>query len=496
MKKLYFTILILIFGTQMAFARSIPSQSLTKGESVTINVDYEIGDVAMTDRSVVDYLVQENRQSIYLNAKKEGFATLTLWNSKNEVQDSISISVYGVTLSNIIKEAKQAFRSITTIQYLVQDNTLRIVGEALSPSEFKRIQEFADRYAQVFSDVAMARAVLNTLTNRIEHAIATPGIKVRAVRNRIILEGVAYSSAAVKKAEEIAKLYAPDALNLIEIKKGNRSLGKEKMVQLDLYFMEIQKSALKTFGIQWAPGSFPKSESSNMSIGGGGGNGGVGGLAKSLIGFVLNLAPKIRFMKESGLGRVLENPTLFVKSGDSAQFFSGVQVPYYSQETVQFKEVGVKLLAEPIISGKDIDLKLSATISSPSPHIQGGINTHTIATTAYVPLGQAAVLGGILTNRDVKTYNRIPKNISTSTALFTLFLSKDFQSSNSELVVFVLPRVVDRVANAKAEQKKWKEMEEKIIKERSMKEYKKYLSKVDKLRKKKFKWPRRDRGIK
>ncbi|OGQ04909.1 MAG: hypothetical protein A2W61_07690 [Deltaproteobacteria bacterium RIFCSPLOWO2_01_44_7] len=470
----------LVFGTS-ASATSIPPQSLTKGESATISTDYEIGDVAVGDPKVVDFLIQENRKQIYLNAKGEGFTTLTLWDTKGEARDAIPITVYQTSLKGILSEAKQSFGSLKTIQFLVNDNTVRIIGEAPSPSDYKRIQAFASHYPQVVNEVNMAKPVLDTMTDKITKAIAIPGIKVRSVRDRIILEGVAYSQQAANKAYEIAKLYDPNCLNLVEVRQADRNPGKESMVQLDIYFMEVQKSALRTFGIEWAPGSFPSSDSATGSLGGGVSQGlGLAGIGQSLIGFVLNLLPKIRFVKEHGLGRVLENPTLFVKSGDLANFFSGVQVPYYSQQNVQFKEVGVKIDAQPIVANSDIDLKLSASISSPSPHIDGGINSHSLSTTAYIPSGQAFVLGGILSNRDVKTFNRVPKNLATSSALFTLFLSKDFQTSKSELVVFVLPKIVDQLTSATASQDQWQQMEEQLVKDRSMREYLEYMKKKKK----------------
>ena len=455
-----------ILTSRFAIAQMLAPQSLSRGEANTLVTEYEIGDVALTDPKVADFFIQEDRKSIYLNAKSEGFTTLTLWDKQGEARDVIPVTVYGTSLKGILGEAKQSFGSISSIQFVTQDDTIHIVGEAPSPSDYKRIQSFSARYPQIVNEVTLAKPVLDTLTIRIEKAIATPGIKVRSVRDRVILEGVAFSQSASNKAFEIAKLYDPNCLNLIEVKQGDRNPGKEPMVQLDIYFMEIQKSALRSFGIEWAPGSFPQ-----------GGGAGIGGLGQSLIGFVMNLLPKIRLIQEKGLGRVLENPTLFVKSGDLANFFSGVQVPYYAQQSVQFKEVGVKVEAQPIVAGSDIDLKLNATISSASPHIRGGINTHTLNTTAYLPLGQAVVLGGILSNRDVKTYNRVPKDLATSSALFTLFLSKDFQSSRSELVVFVLPRIADPLADAKAAQEEWQKREEAIVKERSMKEYLEYMKK-------------------
>ena len=465
------------FGFGISAQSAVSPQSLAKGESSVIQTDYEIGDVAIADPKVADFVIQDERKSLYLNAKNEGFTTLTLWNKDGELKDVIPVTVHNASLSAILREAEQSFASIKTIDFLVQDDVIRIVGEAPSPSDYKRIQSFAARYPQVLNEVVLAKPVLDTMTDRIEKAIAMPGINVRSVKDRVILEGVAFSQGAANKAYEIAKLYDPSALNLIEIRQGDRTLGKEEMVQIDLYFMEIQKSALRTFGIQWAPGSFPAGGGGGPFGGTEGGAGGIGGLGQSLIGFVFNLIPKIRFIREHGLGRVLENPTLFVKSGDLATFFSGVQVPYFAQQNVQFKEVGVKVETQPVVAGSDVDLKMSAQISTPSAHIDGGINTHSINTTAYIPSGQAMVLGGIMSGRDVKTYNRVPKDLSTSSALFTLFLSKDFQTDKTELVVFALPKIVSAAADVTALQEEWQQTEEQMLKDRSMKEYIEFMKK-------------------
>jgi len=131
--------------------------------------------------------------------------------------------------------------------------------------------------------VTLAKPVARTLISKIDKAIAMPGIKVRVVRDRVILEGVAFSQQQATKAHEIAKLYSPETLNLIEVKEKDRRVGKEEMVQLDLYFMEVQRSALRSFGVQWAPGSFPQNSGGNMSMGGAaGGEGAFSGLGKNI----------------------------------------------------------------------------------------------------------------------------------------------------------------------------------------------------------------------
>jgi pilus assembly protein CpaC len=265
------------------------------------------------------------------------------------------------------------------------------------------------------------------------------------MNDRLVMEGTAYSQEDYARAEKVAQVYEGDVVNLIKLKDVRRNTGKEHLIQLDIQFMEVKKNALRTFGINWAPGSMPSSGASNIS-GGGGGDGllsGLSGFSQSLIGFVFNLAPKIKFARQKGEARVLENPSFVVKSGEAAEFFSGTQVPYYSQQAVVFKDVGIKVTAEPISSAEDVDLKITVNVSTPAAGgINRGIDTSNIATTAYCKAGSSLALAGIFKNSDAKMINRVPEDINTSSALFSLFLSKDFVSNRSEFVVFVTPRIV------------------------------------------------------
>ena len=237
------------------------------------------------------------------------------------------------------------------------------------------------------------------------------------------------------------RLFEPDVLNLINVRDTKRNPMALPQVKLDVHFIEIKKSALRSFGINWAPGSVPSGAKGSA---GAGLLSGLSDAATSLIGFVFDLAPKIRFARQKGDARVLENPSLVVKSGDAADFFSGTQVPFYSQESVIFKDVGIKIQAEPIVSSDSVDMKINITVTSPSAGgINRGIDTNTISTTAYCKAGQSLALGGIYRNTDARMYNRIPDDTNTGSALFTLFLSKDFVSDKSEFVIFVTPSVVD-----------------------------------------------------
>lgn len=482
--------IVLVFSfllvTVTAFAGSLPPQTLIKGQSTTLDVDYEIGDVAVTDQSVCDYVVQENRRQIYLNPKKEGRISLTLWDVSGTKQDTVPISIISVGLNEILEDAKATFGSSGNLKFFIQGEQVIIRGEVASPADIARIQAFTSQFPQVKNEARLATAVLDTISSEIEKAIATPGIRIRSVRDKLLLEGTAYSQEASARAEKIAKLYDENIINLIMVKDTKRNPGAEKIIQLDIQFMEIKKTALRTFGINWAPGSLPQGGGGGASAGGaptdagGLGQSMLGGIVQQVVGFAFNLIPKIKFARQKGDARVLENPSFLVKSGETADFFSGTQVPFYSQQAVVFKDVGIKIQAEPIASAEDVDLKINVTVTSPTAGgVNKGIDTNTISTTAYCKSGASLALAGIFRNSDAKMYNRIPEDMNTSSAIFTLFLSKDFLSNRSEFIIFVTPRLIDQPAGQSnittLEKENWDEINENIMYKRSKKEYREYM---------------------
>lgn len=453
---------------------AISPQNIVRGQSVTIETDYEVGNAAMSDTGVCDYLIQNNRREIYLNGKKAGTATLTLWDTQGSRRDVIPIAVSSQDMAQLSQEAAEIFGPGTKLRLSKYGDQVVIDGETANADEAQKIKSYVQRNPNVRSLARMSSAAQSELARKVETAIEIPGIHVRLVQGRLVMEGLAYSAEAAQRAEKIAKLYDPGIMNLIEVKETKRRPGREPMVVLDVYFMEVKKSVIRTLGINWTPGATP--QGSGGVSGGSSGGGMFGDLVSNTVGTVFNLLPKIRWVHETGNGRVLEHPTLLIKSGDVGEMFSGTQVPYYSAQNVQFKDVGIKLSAEPIASGGSVDLKISATLSTLSAGVNQGIDTHTVNTTAYCKVGESIVLAGLYRNGDSKTWNKLPSGTDISSALFTLALSRDFQSHMTDLMIFVTPRVVESGENAQPQMARFQEMDGEITKRRPNKFSNKLLS--------------------
>ena len=453
---------------------SVGTQVLMKGQSKTISLEYEIGDVAVADPDVCDYLVGQGRRSIYLNARGGGETTVTLWDGAAKRRDEFVVRVVTTTLKEALDRAKGAVGDLAGVDIRITGGRIEISGAVADPDDYRLIDALSKSDRRVKNRVRLTDDVMKRVAGAVRKAIDVPGVEVRAVKDRVVLDGTVYNAADRKRAGEIAKLYTEDVLDLIEVRENGRSAGRGKLIELEFHLMEIKKSALRQLAFNWAPGAFPNGGAGTASAGGGLLSS-AGQLGKSILGFVMNFVPKLRLIRERGDGRVLENPKIVVKSGEEAKIFSGSEVPYIKGEEVQFKKVGIDIVASPIEVPGGVDIKLSATLSAPSADIRGAVDTHTIQTTAICPLGQSVILGNIIRNGDVKMRNRVPRGTDTSTAIFTLFLSKDFQSNRSEFVIFVTPRIVRTPTPAEVEFRNFLANEETMIRDRSKKEFAEYM---------------------
>ncbi|MFH0800020.1 MAG: pilus assembly protein N-terminal domain-containing protein [Pseudomonadota bacterium] len=466
-----------IIGTAIPAAAAISSQSLMKGQSTTVELGYDVGDVAVADPGVCDYIVSQDRRSIYVNARGGGETMVTVWDAAGAKRDEFQVRVVTTSLKEVLDKAKSEFGELSGVKVSVQNGHVEVTGEVAEPEDFRHIEGVARQDPRIRSRIRLAHDAIGQLADAIAKSIDVPGVTVRSVRDRIVLEGVAYSQADAKRAVEIAKLYSPEVLDLIDARDTKRQVGRGKMIELTFHMMEIKKSALRQLGINWAPGAFPSGGHANAGNGSGAGLlSSISGLGKELIGFVFQLVPKLQLVRERGDGRVLENPSIVVKSGEDAKIFSGTEVPYYKGQDVQFKKMGIDIEATPIEVAGGVDVKLTATLSSPTADLRGAIDTNTVSTSAICKFGQSLVLGNIVRNGEVKMRNRVPRDLDTSSALFALFLSKDFQSNRSEFVIFVTPRLVEQPTPAEAELKEFLATEESMIRDRSKKEYGSYLA--------------------
>jgi pilus assembly protein CpaC len=342
------------------------------------------------------------------------------------------------------------------------DRTISILGKKIGTT---RVTLYGEGKVQIgVFDIEVTYDVTR-LAAEIAH-FSDGSIKVASVNGRIMLSGTAHDASTLDKAVVIARQFAPDAINAVQVMQPQQ-------VVLEVRFVEASRQAGRALGIQW--NSFSKNTLTNV------GNqkpadglplgpqaalataAGVIGTSTSPFGFMLGAMNRAGFsvdvainaLEEKGLIRSLAEPNLVALSGDTASFLAGGEYPILVPQslgsvTIDYKKYGVGLAFTPtVLSDGVINLKIEPEVSEldqSHPVTIGGFNVPPLivrraATTIELRDGQSFALGGLLQNKSTTAQEQLPW-IGDVPVLGALFSSKSYQKNETDLAIIVTPHIV------------------------------------------------------
>ncbi|HZT79648.1 MAG TPA: hypothetical protein VFA26_05490, partial [Gemmataceae bacterium] len=167
----------------------------------------------------------------------------------------------------------------------------------------------------------------------------------------------------------------------------------------------------------------------------------------------------LQALRQESVLKLLAEPRLVTLSGRPASFLSGgeqaVPVPAgLGQVGVQFEEFGTRLNFLPIVKGDgriylEVEPEVSFLNAANGTVIQGtvvpGRTTQRVHTSIELEDGQTFVIGGLIQNTVNGTTQKIPV-LGDLPFVGTAFSSKNYEETETELVVMVTPRLVDAMA--------------------------------------------------
>ncbi|MEM7425006.1 MAG: type II and III secretion system protein family protein [Pseudomonadota bacterium] len=318
---------------------------------------------------------------------------------------------------------------------------------------------FDEQGRQVMSlDIGVSRDS-TALKNIINKVIPGNKIKVDGVGESVILSGQVNSATAANRAFLLATKYVGDKEKVI----NSISVTDKQQVLIRVQVMEVQRNILKQLGvdtnslIQLGSASVSLVTSNPFTLANGllPGASAVANTAHN--GSAFNQT--VRLMERDGFIRTLAEPTLTAISGESAKFLAGGEfpVPVSSEDntiSVEFKPFGVGLSFTPVVLAEDrISLKLSTEVSELTTDGAVTIGTLTIPalkvrraeTTLELPSGGTMMLAGLIQESLKQDINGLP-GLKDVPVLGTLFRSRDFARSETELVISATPILVKPVA--------------------------------------------------
>ena len=442
---------VLVLGLLIAAVAALPASAqrtlnVYQGESAMLTLDYQFSKLAVGDPKIADYAVQSNTATgadILINGKSAGSTNIIIWDAQGTEREQVAVNCLVRDIKSLMNQIKALIGPVEGVRYRVAGGKLIIEGQVTTPAEMARIGKVVGDSKQVITMISISPISLRIIADTIRANLGHPAIRVRPVGQKIALEGVVYSKSQRKMAEDEAKLYYSDIVNLLEIRKSQVNPGPGDMIQVTANFMEVNNSVIDGWGINWFPLSVPgnSSVSGEKSFSGGGWTG-------SIIGTITNLFPKLSVAKEMDGVRSLQTSSMSVRSGDKAYFHSGGEIGLpvtqpNGSATLVFKKYGVIMSITPISQGDKISLNLDVEVSAPTETSAGGgfnFKKSRVQTVQYCKSADSVAIGGLISSKDTKTYDKLPEGVDD--ALFQLYASEDFRLERSQFVVFVTPAVL------------------------------------------------------
>jgi general secretion pathway protein D len=271
----------------------------------------------------------------------------------------------------------------------------------------------------------------------------------------------------LKTVLKAKNVFADDKLNLVIMRDTAQMIQlaerlvathdvAEPEVMLEVEVLEVKRSNLLNLGIQFpdqltlTPLPLIGNTLENLR-----------NLNSSTIGAVLTPAT-INLQRQIGDGNLLANPRIRTHNKEKALIRIGDRVPVitttststgFVAENVQYLDVGLKLEVEPTIFPNDeISIKLALEVSSIIKEIvsKSGTTSYQLgsrnaSTVLLLKDGETQILGGLITDQDVQTANRVPF-LGDLPILGRLFASQKDSKDKTELILSITPRLVRGLA--------------------------------------------------
>jgi len=316
------------------------------------------------------------------------------------------------------------------------------------------------------------------LRSAVQRAYPDEHVNIEADGGHLVLTGTVSNAEIVDKVGKMASVYSKDIVNSVVVPPPH-----ERQVFLEVKFAEIDRAALSQLGVNIFStgagntigttttgqfGSFGQQQINDLF------GGGIPGLHFSVKNFNINevlniflfnpnihLGVVIQALQSHDVLQILAEPNLMALNGQKATFLAGGEFPFpvvqpsqgYTSVTIQFKPFGVKLDFTGVIENDDtIRLHVNPEVSTLdftnalvlSGFTVPAISTRRAETEIELKDGQSFGIAGLLDRRATTQLSKVP-GIGDIPVLGQLFRSHSINKTNTELLVFVTPHVVDPI---------------------------------------------------
>lgn len=274
------------------------------------------------------------------------------------------------------------------------------------------------------------------------------------------------TSALLKSMLRIKDAFVDERVNMIVLRESPDIIAlaerlvslhdvAEAEVMLEVEILEIKNSRLTELGINY-PTTITINAAEKTGLQGLTGKYGRdwrNGLLEVGIGGLL-----VNLKREVGDFNTLANPRIRAKSKEKAKILIGDKVPVVTtttnstgsvSENISYLDVGIKLDVESVVSPDDeVLIKLGLEVSTLAKEVRtssGGlayqIGTRNANTVLRLRDGETQLLGGLISNEDRTSSNRVP-GLGDLPLLGRLFSNQKDDAQRTELILAITPRIL------------------------------------------------------
>jgi pilus assembly protein CpaC len=430
--------------------------NLGAGRSMMMQFPMELRDIMISDPEKVDVILQTSDR-VFLIAQKAGAANVFFFDASGNQIATLEVNIGSdlTSLDNLLKRLIPG----ANVKSELAGATIVLTGSVRSPIDSQRAADIARQYYE-----------------------ANKGsIGATATSTRTEVGGVTTWQSSFNGAGDDKK---KPIINMLTVEG-------EDQVMLKVTVAEVNRTVMKQLGINWAgsvnSGNFFQSAGTQNTlpitattlgalpnagiVTAGAPSGSAGctvvlpqihpnyvaqqGLTGAFSAGGTCLSYTLRALERHGLIRTLAEPTLTAVSGESAKFLAGGEYPVpVSADNgaigISFKEFGVGVAFTPtVLSEGRISLKVDTQVSELSndgalvlSNTQiPSLRKRSALSTVELPSGGSIALAGLISETTRQNIDGTP-GLKDLPILGTLFRSKDFQQSETELVVIITPYTV------------------------------------------------------
>jgi pilus assembly protein CpaC len=327
----------------------------------------------------------------------------------------------------------------------VVDGSLMLLGEQ---DGITSLVVWNEKGIAMQSTVRIAKAEVSASLEQLREVLkSVSGLRIDGIGSNIVLSGVVHRDMVA-----IIKSATQDMKNVVDTTTVDEGEALRKTVHFKVQIMEVTRNAQRSLGISWDSAFKGPQIGGAASVATGAAKAVTAGTSYFLAGIATNITSQINFAVDNGDAYVLAAPELNTKSGGTASFLAGGQVPIpqsgaLGTTNVEYKDYGIKLSIVPVVDANNIiSAHLTTEISQIDPTVtfagMPGFLTRNTSSDISMRAGETLAISGLVSADAANDSNGMPF-LSQIPIIGQLFRSDAFRAKKSDLIIFVTPVISD-----------------------------------------------------